>query len=134
MKTKKITLMALALCATTNLLAQDYLCIATSAAGFVSNPTTKKWERAFFKIEDEKNVLKKGPNGYEWRDFGKSSGLLCEGTFNENGYLRCNVFYGSVIFNKKTLRYLETYTSGYVDGVDSNVNTPHMKIGNCTPI
>ena len=48
--------------------------------------------------------------------------------------INCNLFLGEVIFDKKTLRYLKTYLPGYVDGVESNANTPNIMIGKCSPL
>lgn len=117
-----------------NAFAQDYLCIPTGASGFTFNSVSKKWENTFFRLGDEKNILKKVANGYQWRDFGRSTGPLCSDGFNEYGYLHCNVYFGNLVINKKTLRYVETYMSGYTDGVDKNENTPNIKIGTCSPL
>ncbi len=116
-----------------NVIAQDYLCIPSSAAGFAYNASSKKWERSFFKIDNEKKILKKTQNGYEWRDFGSSSGSTCP-DFNQFNYLHCKIFLGDLVLNRKTLRFIETYMSGYHDGVENNSNTPLMQIGTCTPL
>ena len=46
----------------------------------------------------------------------------------------CVTFGGTLIFNYETLRYLETYTWGYTDGVDDVSDTPAITVGECTKI
>lgn len=46
----------------------------------------------------------------------------------------CNAGGGDLIVDFDTLRFLKSYTWGYVDGVDDNSNTPHIEIGTCSRI
>ena len=129
-----VTLSLIAACIINNAAAQDYLCIPTAAAGFTYKSSSKKWEHAFFRLDDKKIILKKTEDGYQWRDFGRRSGPTCADGFNEYDYLHCQTYFGSVIFNRKTLRYIETYLAGYHNGVDNNNDTPNITIGTCTPL
>jgi hypothetical protein len=50
------------------------------------------------------------------------------------GGFNCMVVGGEWSMSLKSMRYLNTYTWGYVDGVDNNDNTPTVEIGKCTKI
>lgn len=53
---------------------------------------------------------------------------------SDSGYFSCNVAGGDLIVDLDTLRFLKSYTWGYVDGVDDNSNNPHIEIGDCSRI
>lgn len=36
--------------------------------------------------------------------------------------------------SKNSLRYVETYEIGFVDGKDKNDNTPMIEMGTCSPL
>jgi hypothetical protein len=110
---------------------ESYLCIPDRATGFGFNKYQKSWVPLVFNVE-QKILLKKTDRGWEWSEFGSKYGKLC-GEMNEFGGLRCDLFFGEVLFNKNSLRYLETYIAGYVSGEDNNDNTPSITIGRCTP-
>jgi hypothetical protein len=115
-------------------IAQDaYLCITEGSTGFYFNSNQKIWEQTKFKTDKNKNILKKIKNNWEWRDFGNDWGEPC-GSLNEYGYLNCKMIFGELRFNSKSLRFLTTYTVGYVDGSNANSNTPAISIGTCTPL
>ena len=62
--------------------------------------------------------------GHEDRQSSCSSSgvnIICEGIFK-------------VTFNRSTMRMLSAYFAGYVEGQDSNANTPVLSIGNCAPM
>jgi hypothetical protein len=114
--------------------AQDtYLCVPSKATGFSYNTTSKNWEQSAFRIGDEKKLLKKVGNQWEWRTFGQQFGEKC-GAMSDAGWINCDLIFGTLRFNKNKLRYVETYTVGYVDGVNSNANTPFITIGTCSPL
>ena len=108
-----------------------YLCVPSKSTGFAFDGRT--WTNATFNIEKEKKLLKVNGNSSEWLDLGQQNGMLCGG-FSANGVLSCNLVFGELWFNKKTLRYMETYLAGYVDGRDEKGNTPYITIGKCSPI
>ncbi len=110
-----------------------YLCIPTAATGFSYEASKDSWVVTRFNIEDEKKILKRTQGGWEWVNFGAKSGRRCP-DFNDADQLNCNLIFGSLRMNKKTMRYVVTYEVGYIDGVRSNDNTPSMTIGACTPI
>ena len=112
----------------------SYLCVPTSSTGFKFDSNAKKWNRSFLS-NDLKQILIKTDGGWQWRDFGREWGLVCDKDFEKDGLLICPVFGGEVKFNKKTLRYIQTYTAGYVEGIDNNKSdTPGMTIGTCSPL
>lgn len=54
--------------------------------------------------------------------------------FIEEGEFSCNTFGGEWSMNISNGRFLSTYTWGYVDGVNSNDNTPSIEVGSCSKI
>lgn len=112
---------------------QAYVCVTNNSTGFRYNSNAQMWERAGFNVTDEKRLLKKIPSGWRWSDFGSQSGHDC-GEINSFGLLNCNILFGELRFNKNTLRFIETYTVGYIDGKNDNKNTPGISIGTCSPL
>lgn len=111
---------------------QAYVCLANSSTGFSYNSNTRSWDRTNFKTGDEKKLLKKFSGGWEWSSFGEASTQKC-GEINSYGYLNCDILFGTLRFNKNTLRYIETYTVGYLDG-DKGGDTPSITIGKCSAL
>jgi hypothetical protein len=111
----------------------SYLCIADATTGFRYDNNSKEWVKTSFKTADEKYILKKNQEGWEWLEFGSKTGMQC-GEINEYGWLHCTLWVGSLKFNKNNLRYLRTYDAGYVDGKNNNDNTPVISIGKCSPL
>ena len=109
----------------------SYLCISDKNTGFTFNPTSKSWVQTNF--SESKYILTKSSNGWEWKDFGSTLGWEC-GAFNDSGRINCSNYSGSVLFNKTNLRFLSTYILGYIDGADSQNNTPAITIGKCSPL
>jgi hypothetical protein len=125
---------AILLSAATVAVAQDaYLCVPSKITGFSYNSSTKLWEQTSFRIGDEKKLLKKVGNQWEWRSFGKQFGQKC-GQMSDYGWINCDLIFGTMRFNKNELRYLETYTAGYIDGKNNDDNTPAITIGTCSPL
>ena len=113
---------------------EAYICIPKSSTGFRYNKLTNNWEQTQFKVSEEKKIIRKTDRGWERRIFGEKSGDSCKGDFNEYGFLFCYWFGGQTKFNRKHLRYLETYEIGYIDGKDVDGNTPYIEIGTCSPL
>jgi hypothetical protein len=109
----------------------SYLCMPDEASGFRFNPYQKSWEPVIFKVAQEKILLKKSDRGWEWVKFGHKYGSLCK---EMDKSLQCDIYVGEVLLNRNTLRYIETYMIGYVNGSDNNDNTPFIAIGRCTPL
>jgi hypothetical protein len=112
--------------------AQDaYLCLPKNATGFSYLQNSKSWEISTFNVSDNKYLLKNKSGKWFWDKFGRDFPNSCN-EFNQR--ITCNLFVGEVIFDKKTLRYIRTYVTGYVDGVTNNDNTPLIEIGTCSPL
>jgi len=111
---------------------QAYICLANDSTGFSYNTTTNSWVKTGFDVSDRKKLLKKVGSGWEWSSFGSNYAEKC-GAINNYGLLNCDLLLGSIRFNKNTLRFIETYTVGYLDG-DKNGDTPHITIGKCSPL
>jgi hypothetical protein len=130
---KKLILLFSSLIFTNICIAQQaYICIANDSTGFSYNAKTNSWGRTGFKVNDEKKLLKRVGQGWEWSSFGSTFTQKC-GEINSYGYLNCDVLFGTLRFNKNTLRYIETYTVGYIDG-DKDGDTPNITIGKCSPL
>jgi hypothetical protein len=52
----------------------------------------------------------------------------------ENGVFRCEATLYEYIINLETLRFLEVYARGYVDGRDEEGNSPSITVGKCSRI
>jgi len=124
-------------------LAQDaYICIPISRTGFIFNESNKNWEQTKFKTNEDKKILKKNINKWDWRIFGKKEGWSACGSedfgkgddFNSAGFIFCNTQSGHLRMNKNSLRYIETYELGFIDGKDQNTHTPLIEIGTCSPL
>lgn len=48
--------------------------------------------------------------------------------------IQCHTAFGHFLINLRTLRYMNFYSWGYVDGADNNKNTPSVTIGECAKI
>ncbi|MEY5028045.1 MAG: hypothetical protein RLZ63_360 [Pseudomonadota bacterium] len=110
-----------------------YLCIPDGASGISWNKSSKRWEQTKFNVQNVKLLLKKTNSGWEWSDFGESYSQKC-GEINNVGFLNCDIIGGQLKFNKNTLRFMTTYLFGYVDGYDTNDDTPSIRFGKCSPL
>ena len=117
-----------------------YVCITDKSSGFKFDTTTKKWDAATFRIDEEKFIIKREKNNlkYPWKvsPVGQPYPIsTCEKDFTDAGYLFCTGF-EDFRFNKKNLRFMSAYLLGYIDGAgqDEGKNTPAIKIGKCSPL
>lgn len=53
---------------------------------------------------------------------------------SDNGFFSCRLWVGELKVSLENGRFLKTYSSGYVDGVNNNDNTPHVEIGTCSKL
>ena len=83
-------------------LSDAYVCLAFKSAGF-SQVSYGNWTAREFDVNLEQH---------------------------QSGILSCSYGYGSIHFNKKNLRYIETYLLGYIEG-DNKKATPSLTIGEC---
>ena len=118
---------------------ERYLCEEEAVGGLRYDTTTTKWRGVNFNAND-KYIISKPITGGMWEhrpfvitEVGESfpSGW-CPLPFNENGYLSCEM-YGEFIFNKDTMRFLNFYEFGYLDGIDDNNDNPSVAAGKCSP-
>lgn len=131
-----------------SLAADSYLCASDLTTGFSPSGDGKTWVTSKFKAED-KFIIARAEDvqktaGFVWvvKPIGsKTIHFACKADFSEHGYLQCEGM-GQFQFNRKTNRFLRTYTFGYVnDGaVNDNplmapgANTPYIEIGRCSQL
>jgi hypothetical protein len=53
---------------------------------------------------------------------------------SDSGHFSCDLIGGDLAVDLGTLRFLKSYTWGYVDGVDNNRNTPLIMVGTCSRV
>ena len=140
---KKILSIVFSLLLTNLAFSQEaYICLPSKKTGFAFNLSTKSWEQINFKTNEEKKILKKNGMKWEWRIFGSKDdwsdcggdGFGQGGDFNSSGFIFCTVLGGHMRMSKNTLRYVETYELGFIDGKDQTGNTPLIGIGTCSPL
>jgi len=126
----------------------EYYCAAESSGGIVYNERMKKWEgtnfRPFSKFTLKFKYVRTTPNGDEYAvtitPEGKSDVLQCYPyrtqfpQFDEFGYLICRTDFFNYKFNLKAGRFVEAYLMGYINGRDTNEDTPMLSAGTCTKI
>jgi len=125
-----------------------YYCAAESSGGIVYNEKTKKWEgtnfRPFSKFTLKFKYVRTTPNGDEYAvtiaPDGKNDVLQCYPyrtqfpQFDEFGYLICRTDFFNYKFNLKAGRFVEAYLMGYINGRDTNEDTPMLSAGTCTKV
>ncbi|WP_426609501.1 hypothetical protein [Bradyrhizobium sp. McL0616] len=135
-----------------------YYCVVEMAGGLFYDENSKRWRSGTFRT-DEKFVLKLK---YLRTQVGKDlmnrdeavqtfNVAIVEGGSNTdaecrardwsevvevrpNNYIVCNAVLSDYIINLSNNRFLRNYMCGYVDGVESNKNTPAVSGGTCTKI
>src|SRR5262245_2922054 len=121
-----------------------------AAAGLWYNEQTKKWEGASFRPQQQFVLKMKfvrarenvSDYGATVTTSGKDTGLPCTTTDTEETVtvvdsdrsFSCTTVAYDYVFNLSTNRFLSMYVYGYVDGKDSNDNTPVVEGGTCTKI
>jgi hypothetical protein len=111
----------------------SYLCIPDKATGFSYDHRSKSWVSTNFNLRGAKFLLIKTSKGWEWRDFGASLGQSCEADA-DGDLIICNLVLHEHKMSRKTLRFINSYLVGYVNGGDSDANTPSITIGKCSPL
>ena len=140
----------------------NYLCIADAAGGVRFDEASKNWVPAKFTSGDRYILsLKAGsledngfneismtyfitfePHGSNYDNFMKSCWTKSNAlrkinpfmNFAPGGFVSCDLVNGDLKINFENLRFLSTYTSGFVDGYDNGGNTPFVQIGTCSKI
>ena len=141
---RTLALFVLALAQFTSLAANadetSYICVADSATGFLFQ--NGEWRSQHFRT-DSKFIVRPGNDSIPERGdpwvvvrLGETYSIArCDGFDAESGWLNsCSGWLGDLKFNRKTLKYLRTYTAGYVnaDPGKENDNNPLIEIGRCS--
>ncbi len=116
---------------------RGYICVEQAAGGVKYNPNTKEWQPttfstgASFVLSGE--ALSKDVMGLKY--VGHSfNAMICPKEFDENGFLRCEDFPYSLLFNRNSLRFQLVYLAGYVRDkipLTEGGDTPAVTIGEC---
>lgn len=142
----------------------SYFCTADAVGGIMFNENTDKWESYRFRAGGEyiMNIVKhskvtdtldsklKQTYTASISEHGSKSDVLNDIYFTnsgmlrkinplinfieDHGFLECRTLTGELRVNLANGRFLRTYTRGYVEGVDRNVDNPHIEIGTCSKI
>ena len=125
-----------------------YSCAAESSGGIFYNDQTKKWAGTSFRplskfilrlkyvrttTEGDEYAVTVTPNG-------RNDALPCISyrtqlvQTDEFGFLVCRTEFHNYKFNLKTGRFVEVYLMGYINGHDTNDDTPVVSGGVCTKI
>lgn len=125
----------------------SYVCVPTEKSGFKYNKVTRKWDSVTDKSSSEKKLFKWKDNKWILSNFGKKDEEACinyeyvwayksKKPIKDRSYtisLKCTQKFGEFIFNKDTLKYLKTNTSGYASTLDVD-ETAYVEIGTCAKL
>src|SRR2546425_3487361 len=95
-----------------------YFCAADQATGFTFNGATKQWGTAQLQPNLKLVISRSTMPGYVWeaKEVGSSTAdMFCEQDFSSGDLLHCKGFFKELRFNKKLMRFLYSYSSGYWD-------------------
>lgn len=116
---------------------ERYLCVPDQVAGFSFDQSTNRWKSVNLRSEDEKYIIDVVTSSKSALSIvsANSNHIEC---WSDKGFASTNeadfkCIFGEFRFNKNTGRFIRTYTSGYIDGLDNKENTPAILIGKCTP-
>jgi hypothetical protein len=126
----------------------SYSCAAVSSGGIFYNNRTKKWEgtgfralsKFVFKITYVRTTTGVDEYAVTITPDGSNDALSCTADrmplvqIDELDFLICRTKFFSYKFNLKAGRFVEAYLMGYVNGQDSNDDTPVVSAGVCTKI
>ena len=126
----------------------SYSCTTEASGGIFYNDQTKKWDgtrfRPFRKFVLRLKYVRTAAEGDEHSatvtSDGRNDSLPCVSNrmqlvqLNERGVLICRTEFYDYRFNLKSGRFVETYLMGYVDGQNTNDDTPMVSGGRCTKI
>lgn len=123
---------------------RGWICNYDASAGIKYFAETDEWQAVIFDASDPiligpANEASIYPDAsFEVKVIGdKWATKQCEFGPDENGFMTCFGFGGSLRFNSKTLRFQDYYSVGYVISdlsVDQSGNTPSVSIGRCSPL
>ena len=118
-------------------MAEEYLCTPDASGGLGYDKVTKSWNASSFetgrhyivKIKDKDNPAYAASVSYIDETL---PSYLCKEETSVNAVV-CNSFLGQLNFSMETLRYIESYMFGYVQGKDNKYNAPKVTVGTCVP-
>jgi hypothetical protein len=124
----------------------SYSCVAESSGGIFYNDQTKKWEGTRFRPLSKFTLNLKYVRTTTERDEytvtitpnGANEVLSCTSyrtqlaQIDEFGFLACRTEFYNYKFNLKAGRFVEAYLMGYINGNDTNADTPVVSGGVCT--
>lgn len=134
-----VVFISVQLCGSVLFAEERYLCTSKATGGVAYSDVTREWEGTKFINNTQAFIITDtyGGGGFVPKssfyiitvgnDF--ASGY-CEEGFGASDILRCNRF-GPFYLNRRTLRFMDFYAFGYIDGVDDGANTPSVAIGEC---
>jgi hypothetical protein len=137
-----------------------YLCVTEAAGGLWFNKSADRWEGATFTPEGkrvvrvtragvgiEKNFTGKDVEVSRYtvmvKAFGEASEQQCFARFGkdrnvalegDSAWIWCSAMLDDFQVNFANGRFLSVYPIGFVDGDDTNENTPHVQGGRCERI
>jgi hypothetical protein len=135
-----------------------YFCVEEFSGGLHYDETAKKWRGATFRANTKFILRLKHVRSRTFKNFfgqneqvqdydvsitesGSSVAEPCHNypaskmiTLDSSRWLRCRDGAERYIFNLNNNRFLSAYLHGYVNGKDTNADTPHVGGGTCTKI
>jgi hypothetical protein len=125
-----------------------YSCTAQTSGGIFYNSKTKKWEGTSFRplskfvlsVKYVRTTADVDEYAVTVMPDGSSDALACTADrtpliqFDETDFLVCRTKFYDYKFNLKAGRFVEAYLMGYVNGQNSNDDTPVLSGGVCTRI
>lgn len=125
-----------------------YSCAAESSGGIFHNNQTKKWEGTSFrplskfvlKLKYVRTTTEADEYAITIMPDGSNDAVACTADrtplvqIDEFDFLVCRTRFYNYKFNLKAGRFLEAYLMGYVNGQDTNNDTPVVSGGVCTKI
>jgi hypothetical protein len=126
----------------------SYSCTAESSGGIFYNDQTKKWEGTGFRplskfilrLKYVRTTPEKDEYAVTVTRNGDNNALPCISyrtqlvQTDEFGFLICRTDFYNYKFNLKAGRFVEAYLMGYINGHDTNADTPVVSGGVCTKI
>ena len=125
-----------------------YSCAAETSGGIFYNNQTKKWEGTGFRplskfvlsVKYVRTTTDVDEYAVTVMPDGSGDALACTADrtplvqFDELDFLVCRTRFYNYKFNLKAGRFVEAYLMGYVNGQDTNDDTPVLSGGVCTKI
>jgi hypothetical protein len=121
----------------------SYVCVEDLATGFSFDRSQKQWKSVDFKPNSKYLISRSRDSSRIWeiKEMGSSAPTaFCEKDFSDSGQIRCNGIGKEFLFNRKSLRFLATYTVGFwnedalrsfVPNRNEGDDTPTLIIGRC---